>query len=72
MLTGVIVMLAAESLLVGSWYLAAWMVIFFVGYSICLARVEESALEARFGGSYRVHRANVPRWIPRLRAWDQP
>ena len=72
MLTGVIVMLAAESLLVGSWHLAAWMVVFFVGYSIYLLRVEEPALEARFRESYRVYRANVPRWIPRLRAWDQP
>lgn len=68
MLTGVSVMLAAESLPVGSWHLAAWMEIFFVGYSICLSRVEESALEARFGGSCRVHRENVPRWSPRLRA----
>ena len=67
-MTGVSVMLAAESLPVGSWHLAAWMEIFFVGYSICLSRIGESALEARFGGSCRVHRANVPRWIPRLRA----
>jgi len=71
-LTGVIVMLAAGSLLVGSWQLAAWMLIFFVGFSICFSRVGESALEARFGESCRVYGANVPRWIPRLRAWGQP
>ena len=30
---------------------------------------EEPALRARFGRSYEVYRANVPRWLPRLRPW---
>jgi protein-S-isoprenylcysteine O-methyltransferase Ste14 len=28
---------------------------------------EEKALERRFGDQYGVYKANVPRWIPRLR-----
>ena len=31
---------------------------------------EEPVLEQRFGDSYRLYRANVARWIPRLRPWN--
>ena len=72
MISSVIVMLAAESLLFGSWYLAGWMVVFFVLNIIYFSRVEEPALEQRFGDSYRLYKANVPRWIPRWRPWDVP
>ena len=33
-------------------------------------RSEEPVLERRFGESYRRYKANVPRWIPRWRPWD--
>ena len=72
MITSVLVMLAAESLYFGSWHLAAWMVAFFVGNMAYFSRVEEPGLEQRFGDSYRLYRASVPRWIPRLRPWDPP
>ena len=72
MISSVLVMLAAESLISGSWYLAGWMVVFFVLNAIYFARVEELALGRRFGESYRLYKANVPRWIPRWRPWDVP
>ena len=69
MISSVLVMLAAESLLFGSWYIAGWAVVFFGGNAIYFARVEEPALERRFGEVYRLYRANVPRWVPRWRPW---
>ena len=72
MITSVLVMLAAESLVFGSWHLAGWMVTFFLVNMVYFARVEEPGLERRFGDSYRQYRANVPRWIPRLRPWSPP
>ena len=70
MLSSVNVMLAAESLLFGSWYLAGWMVVFVLLNTTYFIRSEEPVLERRFGESYRRYKANVPRWIPRWRRWD--
>ena len=72
MITSVLVMLAAESLVFDSWHLAAWTVTFFFVNMVYFARVEEPGLERRFGDTYRQYRANVPRWIPRLRPWGPP
>ena len=70
MISSVLAMLAAESLLLGSWYIALWTVVFFVLSAIFFVRFEEPALEKRFGESYRLYKANVPRWAPRWRGWD--
>ena len=72
MITSVLVMLAAESLYFGSWHLSAWMVVFLLGATLHFFRVEEPGLVQRFGDGYRIYRADVPRWIPRLRPWDPP
>ena len=34
--------------------------------------VEEQGLERRFGDDYRLYKANVPRWVPRLTPWTPP
>ena len=70
MIVGVLVMLAAEALLFGSWHLAGWMAVFFVLCTIFFVKFEEPDLEQRFGDSYRRYKANVPRWIPTIRPWD--
>lgn len=70
MISSVLVMLVAESLLAGSWYLAGWMAVFFTIASVSFVKFEEPGLEKRFGDSYRRYKANVPRWMPRLRPWD--
>ena len=69
MITGVLLMLAAEALLFRSWGLAIWGGVFFLGNAIYFPLVEEPGLVKRFGHAYRVYMANVPRWIPRRRAW---
>ena len=70
MITGVLLILLAEAFLFQSLPLAAWMVFFFVGNAIYFPLVEAKGLEERFGEDYRVYKANVPRWIPRPRAWS--
>ena len=72
MLAAVNVILAAEALLFGSWYVAGWMAVFFLLNTAYFIRSEEPALEKRFGESYRLYKANVPRWVPRRRPWDAP
>lgn len=71
MITGVVLILFAETLLFQSWPIAVWMMLFFIGNAIYFPLVEEKGLEKRFGDDYRVYKAHVPRWIPRLRAWNQ-
>ena len=70
MIASVLFLLGAESLLLGSWHLAGWMAVFFLLKTLYFLRFEEPGLEGRFGDSYRRYKANVPRWIPRLRPWD--
>ncbi len=72
MITAVIWMIGAEALLVGSWPLAAWMLVFYIVNAIYFWRVEEPGLERRFGEGYRRYKANVPRWGLRVRPWDGP
>ena len=72
MIRGVLRMLAAEAFLLGSWPIAGWMLVLFLVTMIYLIRVEEPALEQRFGEDYRRYKANVPRWIPSWKPWDLP
>lgn len=71
MITGVLLMLAAEVLFWRSWGLAAWWAVFFLGNVLYFPLVEERGLVKRFGDDYREYAANVPRWVPRYRAWKK-
>jgi protein-S-isoprenylcysteine O-methyltransferase Ste14 len=70
MISGVLLLLLAEAMLSQSWPLALWMGVFFIGNAIYFPLVEEKGLEKRFGDTYRVYKAHVPRWIPRRRPWQ--
>ena len=69
MLTSVFVIQAAESLLLNSWAIFTWLIVFFIANMLYFAFVEERELEKRFGDAYHEYRQNVPRLIPRLRPW---
>jgi len=71
MIIGVLLMLLAEAMMVQSWPIFAWMIVFFTGNTIYFPLVEEKGLEKRFGQDYRQYKAHVHRWIPRIRAWQQ-
>lgn len=70
MITGALLLLLAEALFLRSWFIAAWMLLFFAGNVIYFPLVEEKGLEKRFGEEYRKYKSRVPRWIPRLKPWE--
>ncbi|MFX0143802.1 MAG: methyltransferase family protein [Candidatus Hodarchaeota archaeon] len=70
MITGALFMLSAEAMLFHSWLIALWLMIFFVGNAVYFPLSEEKGLEKRFGDDYRVYKAHVPPWVPRLRPWE--
>ncbi len=72
MITSVLAMLLAEALIFRSWPLAGWMALFFLANAVYFPLFEERGLERRFGEDYRLYKANVPRWLPRLAPWEPP
>ncbi len=72
MITSVLFLLAGEALILRSWGVAIWLLVFLAGNAVYFPLSEERDLERRFGDDYRRYKANVPRWLPRLRPWDQP
>ncbi|MDR1385833.1 MAG: isoprenylcysteine carboxylmethyltransferase family protein [Planctomycetaceae bacterium] len=69
MITSVLTMQIAETLLLNSWWIFGLFVLFFIVNIIYFPLFEEKDLEKRFGESYREYKRNVPRWIPRFTAW---
>lgn len=70
MISGVALMLIGQALLWGSWVVGLWACVFILINHLYFVLSEEPGLEARFGESYRLYKANVPRWVPRLRPWS--
>jgi protein-S-isoprenylcysteine O-methyltransferase Ste14 len=57
------------------WWISKWQVraglpalVWFISH-LFVVTYEEPALRRTFGKEYQFYCANVPRWIPRLRAW---
>lgn len=69
MISGVLFLLIAESLLFDVTGLLVWTAVFFGGNSVYFPLVEEPGLRNRFGDDYEVYFRNVGRWIPRLTPW---
>ncbi len=70
MITSVLIMLTAGAILLRSWEVAAWMLVFLsVNQFYYFPRVEEPKLLERFGEDYADYKKQVPRWIPRLRSY---
>ena len=70
MISGVMFMLAGEAGALLSRPHAMWALIFCVTTLLYIPLVEERALQARFGPSYREYARHVPRFIPRSRPWN--
>src|SRR5262245_27132560 len=68
MISGVALLLVGQALLWVSWPLGIWAGIFILVNHVYFVLLEEPGLERRFGESYRVYKANVPRWVPRVNA----
>jgi protein-S-isoprenylcysteine O-methyltransferase Ste14 len=71
MISGVVLILLGEAALLGSLPLLLWSAIVFVVNAVYLPLFEERGLRRRFGEEYDRYCANVRRWLPRLRPWEQ-
>jgi protein-S-isoprenylcysteine O-methyltransferase Ste14 len=69
MITGVVLLLIAEGLLLRSMPHLQWAGLFFVINAVYIPLLEEPMLQARFGEGYERYRKEVPRLIPRARPW---
>ena len=71
MISGVLCVLFAESLLTNSFYIFCWALLFFVINYVYFIFAEEPGLYKRFGEEYKIYKNNVPRWIPRRTPWKK-
>ena len=69
MILGVVILLIGEALVLSSFGIAILAVVFFFGNTFYFIYSEEPKLEERFGQAYRSYKDNVPRWLPRVKAW---
>lgn len=72
MITAVLLILLAEAMVLRSWPVAGWLLVFFAANALYFPLVEEKALLRRFGDDYRQYKTHVPRWVPRLTPWTPP
>ena len=66
MITGVILIIIGESIILNSLSLLLWAAVFFVGNHLYFIFSEEPKLEKRFGKKYTEYRKRVPRWVPKI------
>jgi protein-S-isoprenylcysteine O-methyltransferase Ste14 len=70
MISGVLAILLGEAALFASVTLLLWFAAVFAVNAVYFPLVEEPGLRKRFGAQYDAYRANVPRWLPRVRPWE--
>jgi protein-S-isoprenylcysteine O-methyltransferase Ste14 len=69
MITGVLLGLLGESIILSSQTVFLWALFFFVGNHLYFIKSEEPGLLKRFGDEYVEYFENVPRWLPRRSPW---
>ena len=70
MITGVLCILLGEAAITVSGSLLLWFAIFLTFQATAIRFWEEPHLTDRYGSEYVDYRRNVPRWIPRISAWN--
>jgi protein-S-isoprenylcysteine O-methyltransferase Ste14 len=71
MISGVVLVLLGEVIILGSWAILFWFILFTVVNYIYFIIGEEPELEKRFGQDYIEYKKNVPRLLPRRKPWSQ-
>jgi protein-S-isoprenylcysteine O-methyltransferase Ste14 len=69
MITGVLLGLLGEAIILSNYAVLLWFLFFFIGNHIYFIKSEEPGLLKRFGDEYRDYFENVPRWLPRKTPW---
>ena len=69
MITGVVLILTGEALMLSSWAIGIWAIVFLIINMFYFLLSEEPGLRKRFGKEYEEYCKNVPRYIPRLTPW---
>lgn len=72
MYVSVVAVIFGQALLFGDRHLIVYGAVFWLACHVFVAVYEEPTLQRTFGAEYEAFRANVPRWIPRLRPWHAP
>jgi len=67
MITGVLSILLAESLILNTIIIFCWVVLFFIINCFYFKIFEEKELERKFGEEYVRYKENVPMWFPKLK-----
>jgi protein-S-isoprenylcysteine O-methyltransferase Ste14 len=70
MISGVLAILLGEAAAAASGWLLLWFAIFLTFQAIAIRFWEEPHLAQRYGNEYLNYRQNVPRWVPRISAWN--
>ncbi len=71
MISGVLFILLGEAAALGSLGVLVWFAAVFAVNATYIPLVEERGLVRRFGAEYERYREHVPRWLPRLRPWNE-
>jgi protein-S-isoprenylcysteine O-methyltransferase Ste14 len=71
MISGVLLVIVSEALVLRSLPHAQWGFAFLLINMVYIPLVEEPLLETRFGDEYRAYKHNVPRLLPRLTPWSR-
>ena len=65
MISGVLLVLTSEALILNTICIFYWAIIFFIINCIYFKLFEEKQLEKNFGQSYLEYKKNVPMWLPK-------
>ena len=71
MISGVVLLLVAEAMLLRSGAHAVWALTFAGANAVYLPLLEEPGLRRRFGAAYDEYASHVPRLLPRVTPWKK-